>query len=245
MHFGLLGKSLKHSFSRAYFSEKFEREGLSGFSYSNFEIEDISLFPDLIAANPQLNGLNVTIPYKESVIPFLDEISSEAEEIGAVNTISIHDGKLKGYNTDVFGFTNSLKPLLKPHHKKALILGTGGASKAVAFALQKLDIQYIKISRTPSSTERNYTHASEILDSYPLVINTTPLGTYPKTAEIPPLALDKVSENHLFYDLIYNPAETALLKAAAAHGAQIKNGHDMLVLQAEKAWEIWNELQMR
>lgn len=241
MHFGLLGKSLKHSFSRAYFSEKFEREVLNGYSYSNFEIEDISLFSKLIASNPQLRGMNVTIPYKESIVPYLDEISPEAQEIGAINTISIHNGKLKGYNTDVFGFTNSLKPLLKPHHKKALILGTGGASKAVAFALQKLDIQYLKVSRAPSNSECNYTYASETLDSYNLVINTTPLGTYPNTDEIPPLALEKVSENHLFYDLIYNPAKTLLLTKAEEKGATIKNGQEMLVLQAEKAWEIWND----
>ena len=180
MHLGLLGKSLKHSFSSAYFSKKFEQEKLSGHNYENFEIADIAEFPDLLERNPELNGLNVTIPYKESVIPFLDELSEEAEEIGAVNTIAIQNKRLKGYNTDIFGFENSLKPLLKPQHKKALILGSGGASKAVAFSLQKLDLQHITVSRTPRKDEIDYVEASKIMDSYLLIINTTPLGHLPK-----------------------------------------------------------------
>lgn len=242
MQLGLIGKSLKHSFSRTYFSEKFERENLKGFSYQNFELESIEQFPELLKTNPQLHGLNVTIPYKEKVIPFLDNLSPEAEKIGAVNTILNQNGTLTGFNTDVFGFENSLKPLLKREHQKALILGTGGASKAITYTLQKLDIQYVKVSRQPKDGELTYGQAAELLDEYLIVVNTTPLGTFPKTEEIPPLTLDKVSENHLFYDLIYNPPQTAFLRQAAHQGAQIKNGHEMLILQAEKAWQIWNQL---
>ena len=242
MQLGLIGKSLKHSFSRTYFTEKFEREKLEGFFYQNFELESIDQFSELIKENPQLQGLNVTTPYKEKVIPFLDNLSPEAEKIGAVNTILNQNGVLTGFNTDVFGFEQSLKPLLKKQHQKALILGTGGASKAVAYTLQKLDIQYVKVSRLPKEKELSYEDATKVLDQYLIVINTTPLGTFPKTEEIPPLTLDKVSENHLFYDLIYNPPQTAFLRQAAHKGAQIKNGHEMLILQAEKAWQIWNEL---
>lgn len=241
MHLGLLGKSLEHSFSRTYFHEKFERENLSQHTYTNFEIEHIESFPELLNRNPQLSGLNVTIPYKREVIPFLHHISAEAEQVGAVNTIKISDGHLSGYNTDVFGFENSLKPLLKNHHSRALVLGTGGAAQAVIFVLKKLGITYKLVSRTPEGEAYDYAKAGLLLGEFHLVINTTPLGTYPKTLEIPPLALDKVSENHLFYDLIYNPPKTAWLKAAEQRGAQVKNGHEMLILQAEKAWEIWNE----
>jgi len=241
MHLGLLGKSLDHSFSRTYFHDKFERENLRQHTYTNFEIENINRFPELLKNNPQLNGMNVTIPYKQEIIPFLNHLSAEAEQIGAVNTIKISDSRLIGHNTDIYGFEKSLKPLLKNHHKQALVLGTGGAAKAVTFVLNKLGIEYHFVSRNPIQREFDYHHASSVLDDFNLVINTTPLGTYPKTSEIPPLALDKVSENHLFYDLIYNPPETAWLKAAAQRGAQVKNGYEMLVLQAEKAWEIWNE----
>lgn len=241
MQLGLLGKSLKHSFSQTYFTEKFAELDLTDHSYQNFEIASIEDFPELLKQNPQLNGLNVTIPYKESVIPFLDEISVEAREIGAVNTILFKNNRLIGHNTDAYGFEHSLAPLLKSNHTKALILGTGGASKAISYALTKLGIASLKVSRSPAENECSYKEASSLLETHHLVVNTTPLGTYPNTSEIPPLALEKVSENHLFYDLIYNPSKTSLLLAAEQKGAKIKNGHEMLILQAEKAWEIWND----
>ena len=241
MQLGLLGKSLKHSFSETYFTEKFAELELTDHSYQNFEIASIKDFPALIRNNPKLKGLNVTIPYKEEVLPYLDEISPEAEKIGAVNTILIKDDKLIGYNTDTYGFEHSLFPLLNNKHYKALILGTGGASKAISYTLSKLNIENIKVSRKPAKNEASYNDAVELLETHLLVVNTTPLGTYPNTIEIPPLSLEKVSENHLFYDLIYNPSKSALLLAAERNGAKIKNGHEMLILQAEKAWEIWNE----
>lgn len=241
MQLGLLGKSLKHSFSETYFTEKFAELELTDHSYQNFEIASIKDFPALLKKNPKLQGLNVTIPYKEEVLPYLDEISPEAEKIGAVNTILIKDDKLIGYNTDTYGFERSLFPLLNNKHTKALILGTGGASKAISYTLNKLNIENVKVSRKPSKNEVSYNDAAKLLETHLLLVNTTPLGTYPHTAEIPPLALEKVSENHLFYDLIYNPSKSALLLAAEQSGAKIKNGHEMLILQAEKAWEIWNE----
>ena len=241
MQLGLLGKSLKHSFSKTYFTEKFAQLDLPHYSYQNFEIASIEDFPKLLKQNPHLNGLNVTIPYKESVIPFLDKISVEAKEIGAVNTILFKNHQLIGYNTDAYGFELSLAPLLKSNHTKALILGTGGASKAISYALKKLGISSLKVSRTPAENEYSYEEAASLLETHHLVVNTTPLGTYPNTSEIPALALEKVSENHLFYDLIYNPSKTSLLLAAERKGAKIKNGHEMLIFQAEKAWEIWND----
>ncbi len=241
MKLGLIGRSLQHSFSRDYFKRKFESAGLGHHSYVNFELSHISEFPALIQNHPNLRGLNVTIPYKTEIIPYLDTLSHEAREIGAVNTILIDGDKLKGYNTDAHGFAASLNPLLQQHHTRALILGTGGASKAIAYTLARLNIHYVKVSRTPLPGQINYREASEKLDQFPLVINTTPLGTFPDINNIPPLELDKVSENHLFYDLVYNPEKTRLLTEAEQKGAVIKNGYDMLILQAERAWEIWNE----
>lgn len=241
MHLGLIGKSLKHSFSKKYFTEKFEQEGLSGHSYSNFELSDISELPTLLTKNRQLAGLNVTIPYKETVLPYLNTLSAAAKKIGAVNTIRIRDKQMEGFNTDVYGFEESLRPLLPKQPLKALILGSGGASKAVAFVLRRLNIDYEIVSRLAGDTHLSYVQASDSLDDYLLVVNTTPLGTFPSTEEMPALRLDKVSKNHLIYDLVYNPEKTRLLAEAEKHGASIKNGHEMLILQAEKAWEIWNE----
>ncbi|WP_417602772.1 shikimate dehydrogenase family protein [Owenweeksia hongkongensis] len=241
MQLGLLGEKLDYSFSETYFKEKFAELNLANHSYQNFEIPSIEDFPALLKKNPQLHGLNVTIPYKEEVLHYLDEISPEAEKIGAVNTILIKNRKLIGYNTDTYGFEHSLVPMLNSSHTKALILGTGGASKAISYTLNKLGIENIKVSRSPSKNQCSYKQAATLLKTHLLVVNSTPLGTYPNTEEIPPLALDKVSENHLFYDLIYNPMKSALLVAAEGHGAQIKNGHEMLILQAEKAWQIWND----
>lgn len=241
--FGLLGRNINYSFSKGHFTEKFNTENRVGCSYENFDIQDINEFPEMIKINPNLVGLNVTIPYKETVIPFLDELSENATEIGAVNVIKItKEGKLKGYNSDYYGFKKALEPLLQPHHKKALILGTGGASKGVAFALKELNIQYTFVSRKASENAIGYEQIdAATFDDYHVVINSTPLGTSPNTAEFPPIPYQFFTENHIAFDLIYNPAETQFLKKAKEKGSVIKNGLEMLVFQAEKAWEIWNE----
>lgn len=240
MQFGLVGKTLKHSFSKSYFTDRFDKEQLSH-SYENFELADISQFKNLLQNQPQLKGLNVTVPYKESIIPYLDKISPEAFKIGAVNTISFKNELLVGHNTDVYGFEKSLTPLLQAHHTQALILGTGGASKAVQYVLDKLGISFTLVSRNPNDKQYSYTVASNQLDNNYLIINTTPLGTFPKLLEQPALATDHLSTKHLVYDLIYNPAETVLLQKAKLKGATIKNGLEMLQFQANKSWEIWNE----
>ncbi|PWA06106.1 shikimate dehydrogenase family protein [Flavobacterium psychrotolerans] len=241
--FGLLGRNIHYSFSKGYFTEKFNTENLVGCSYENFDIQDINEFPEMIKINPDLVGLNVTIPYKETVIPFLDELSENAAEIEAVNVIKItNEGKLKGYNSDYYGFKKALEPLLQLHHKKALILGTGGASKGVAFALKELNIQYTFVSRKASENAIGYDQIdAAIFNNYHIIINSTPLGTSPNTAEFPPIPYQFFTQKHIAFDLIYNPAETKFLKKAKEKGAVIKNGLEMLVFQAEKAWEIWNE----
>lgn len=241
--FGLLGRNISYSFSKGYFTDKFNNENLEGCSYENFDIPEITAFPELIKNNPDLKGLNVTIPYKESVIPFLDGLSKKAAQIGAVNTIKItKKGKLKGYNTDYYGFQKSLEPLLLPHHKKALILGTGGASKGVAFALDELDITYTFVSREASENAIDYSQINAAtFDNYQIIINCTPVGTSPNVGAFPLIPYEFFTKNHIAYDLIYNPAETQFLKKAKEHGAIIKNGMDMLVFQAEKAWKIWGK----
>lgn len=241
MQYGLLGKSLKHSFSKDFFTKKFKQEKLIDHSYSNFELAQIEELTELIEANPKLAGLNVTIPYKKEVIPFLSELSPAAKAIGAVNVIQFKNGKLIGHNSDWIGFGDSLKPLINDSHKRALILGTGGASKAVAYALQQLDIDYRYVSRKKSDDCLTYSEASSTLDEFQIIINTTPLGTFPNTNEIPPLSLEKASDSQLYFDLIYNPEKTRFLNTAQQAGAQIKNGLEMLILQANKSWEIWNE----
>lgn len=239
---GLIGYPLTHSFSKKYFSEKFDRQGLTGYSYELFPLENINDFPKLVEQRPTLAGLNVTIPYKVSVIPFLDELDETAKAVGAVNTIKVGSRILKGYNTDVFGFEESLSPLLKPHHRQALIAGTGGASKAVAYVLTKLAIHFHFVSRTPRAGELSYQEIDkQVMNTHKLIINTTPLGMYPKVNDCPDFPYENVTSEHLFYDLVYNPSETLFLKKAKSFGAAIKNGEEMLVLQAEKAWEIWNE----
>lgn len=241
--FGLLGRNINYSFSKGYFTEKFNTENFAGYTYENFDIPDIISFPEIIKKNPDLKGLNVTIPYKESVIPFLDKLSKKATKIGAVNTIKISKkGKLKGYNTDYYGFQKSLKPLLASHHKKALILGTGGASKGVAFALDELNIQYTFVSRDAKKNAIGYDQINAAtFDNYQIIINSTPVGTSPNTDAFPLLPYDYFTAKHIAYDLIYNPAETQFLKKAKKQGAQIKNGLDMLIFQAEKAWKVWNK----
>ena len=241
--FGLLGRNINYSFSKGYFTDKFNDENFTGCSYENFDIPEIVVFPEIIKNNPDLKGLNVTIPYKETVMPFLDKLSKKAAQIGAVNTIKItKKGKLKGYNTDYYGFKKSLKPLLQPHHKKALILGTGGASKGVAYALDELGILYTFVSREAKENTIDYNRINATtFDNYQIIINCTPVGTSPNTDLFPLIPYEFFTDKHIAYDLIYNPAETQFLKKAKAQGAQIKNGLDMLVFQAEKAWKIWNK----
>jgi shikimate dehydrogenase len=241
--FGLIGKNIGYSFSKKYFTEKFEKSDLVDYTYENFDLSTIAQFPKLIRENPDLAGLNVTIPYKEKIIPYLDSLSKKARIIGAVNCIKFTaKGTLKGYNTDCYGFKKSLQPLLKPHHQKALILGTGGASKAVAFALQELGILYTFVSRgkTENALDYKYINATTF-DNYQIIINCTPLGTFPLVEEFPPIPFDYFSPEHIAFDLIYNPDETTFLKFAKAKGAMIKNGYEMLELQAEKSWRIWNK----
>lgn len=239
--FGLIGRHISYSFSRGYFQEKFQREQIAA-SYENFDLEDLSVFPELIEKNSQLVGLNVTIPYKEKIIPYLDRIDPVAAEIGAVNTIRIdQDGTLEGYNTDYFGFREAIRPYLRSTDKNALILGTGGASKAIHYALHSLGIDTQSVSRTPSKTILSYHQLDEQqLQSHQLIINCTPLGTSPRVEKYPPVPIRMIGTDHLVFDLIYNPPMTQLLSLASQQGARISNGQKMLELQAEKAWEIWN-----
>ena len=241
--FGLLGRNISYSFSKGYFTEKFSNENFEGCTYENFDIPEITAFPKIIKNTPDLKGLNVTIPYKEVVIPYLDKLSKKATEIGAVNTIKItKKGKLKGYNTDYYGFMKSLEPLLQTHHKKALILGTGGASKGVAYALKELEILYTFVSREAKEGIIDYDRINATtFDNYQIIINSTPVGTSPNIEAFPLIPYEYFTEKHIAYDLIYNPAETQFLKKAKVQGAQTKNGQDMLIFQAEKAWKIWNK----
>lgn len=242
--FGLLGKNINYSFSKGYFTEKFIKENYKGYTYENFDIPEISHFTAILDKNnTELKGLNVTIPYKEEVIPYLNKLSKKAAKIGAVNTIKISkNGTLKGYNTDYYGFKKSLKPLLKKHHKKALILGTGGASKGVAFALDELGIKYKLVSRNNKANTIDYSQINkDTFDQFQIIINCTPLGTSPNIEACPNIPYDYFTDKHIAYDLIYNPAETQFLKNAKSKGAKIKNGLDMLIYQAEKAWKIWNK----
>ncbi len=241
--FGLLGKDIGHSFSAGYFTARFAKDGATDCTYENFDLPNIEQFPTFIKENPDLSGLNVTIPYKEQVIPFLDSLSRKATQIGAVNVIRFtKNGKLKGYNSDYYGFEKSLQPLLQSHHQKALILGTGGASKAVAYALQRLGILYAFVSRIPSANTVAYEYLNETtFDNYQIVINCTPLGTSPNVEEYPPIPYQFLTDKHIAFDLIYNPELTLFLKKAKEKGATTKNGMDMLIYQAEKAWKIWNK----
>jgi shikimate dehydrogenase len=241
--FGLVGKNIDYSFSKKYFTEKFAAALFEDCSYENFDLPVIEDFLKTINENPDLKGLNITIPYKESIIPYLDTLSKNAEKIGAVNVVKFtKKGKLKGYNSDYYGFMKSLEPMLQPYHKKALILGTGGAAKAVAFALEKLGILFTFVSREEKEGLIDYDLINATtFDNYQIFINCTPLGTSPNTKEFPPIPYDYFSDEHIAFDLIYNPEETVFLKKAKKKGATTKNGSNMLVLQAEKSWEIWNK----
>lgn len=240
--FGLVGRNISYSFSAGYFAKKFEKAGLDNYSYTNFDIDSISQLPEILEKTKRLKGLNVTIPYKEEVLPLLDSISKTASIIGAVNTIVISKNGTKGYNTDHYGFRKALEPLLTPHHKKALILGTGGASKAVAYALRRMKIEYDFVSRTATDVIYAYEDLdAAIFEDYQIIINTTPLGTFPNMKECPPIDYSQFTKNHLAFDLVYNPEETEFMKRAAQKGAKTSNGYEMLVHQAEKAWKLWNK----
>jgi len=244
--YGLLGYPLGHSFSRDFFNRKFQDENIDA-EYLNFEIPEIGFAKEIILENQELCGLNVTIPYKQLIIPYLNDLSEEAQAIGAVNVIRItRNGKklhLKGFNSDVIGFVKSIQPLLEPHHKKALILGcTGGASKAVRYGLEtKLNLEVKGVSRRPSESNITYKDVTpELLEEYTVIVNCTPSGMYPHVNECPELPYEALTSKHLLYDLIYNPEETLFLQKGAQQGAKIKNGMEMLLLQAIASWEIWN-----
>lgn len=243
--FGLVGKNISYSFSKGYFAEKFKELNLLEHKYVNFDIQSIEEFPKIIHEFKfYLKGLNVTIPYKQDVFLHLDKVHKVARKVGAVNTIRItKKGNLKGYNTDVVGFQKSIEPLLKEHHKKALILGTGGASKAVSYVFNQLGIEYVKVSRHPKKKkEIPYSDLSEkLIKECTVIVNCTPLGTYPKVEQKPNIPYEFLDESHLLYDLIYNPELTAFLKNGLDKNAQIKNGFEMLELQAEESWRIWNK----
>jgi shikimate dehydrogenase len=239
--FGLIGYPLGHSFSKKYFTDKFEREGITGNAYELYPLEEIGQLEDLLDSNPDLAGLNVTIPYKEQVIKYLDSMSEVVKEIGACNCIRIEEGHLMGHNTDVIGFSRSLLPQLKPHHQQALILGTGGSSKAVAYALKELRIPFLQVSRTPAEGMIGYEDIDQsMLATHTLLINTTPVGMYPDVTKAPDIPYQFIGSEHYLFDLVYNPERTRFLQEGALRGAAVENGSDMLVIQAEASWEIWN-----
>ncbi len=239
--YGLLGKTLKHSFSKAYFTDKFQSLNITDSRYENFELETIAALPHLLKRNPSIAGLNVTIPYKEEVLALLDEQNKIVQEIKACNCIKISGGRLSGYNTDVIGFQQSLEKHLESYHTNALVLGTGGAAKAVQYALKSLGIPFQNVSRIKKETTITYDELDEIvLNSHNLIINTTPLGMFPKIDETPPIPFHFLSSKHLLFDLIYNPQETPFLKKGKMQGAKTENGLEMLILQAEESWTIWN-----
>lgn len=240
--FGLIGKNIGYSFSKQYFTDKFHRLNAMNYEFHNFDLDDLNQLPKILKNNPHLKGFSVTIPFKEKIIPYLDSISTEAQEIGAVNCVKIHHQKLIGYNTDCIGFELSFKTLLLPTHRKALVLGTGGASKAVQFVLKKLNISYLLVSRNPSNKhEISYQSlSSKIIEAHQIIINCSPVGTYPSVDDFPQIPYNCLTTNHFLYDLIYNPLQTEFLKKGKARGSLVKNGFDMLTLQAEKAWEIWS-----
>ncbi|MDR2859612.1 MAG: shikimate dehydrogenase [Mediterranea sp.] len=243
--YGLIGKQLKHSFSCDFFNDKFRAENIDA-EYVNFEIPRVEDFMEIVDGNPNLCGLNVTIPYKEQVIPYLDDLDDDTKAIGAVNVIKIirHKGKkpkLIGYNSDIIGFTQSIEPLLQPHHTHALILGTGGAAKAVYHGLKKLKVEPRFVARTPDKDVFTYSDIRmKAIKEYSVIVNCTPVGMYPNVDECPDIPYDKLTPKHLLYDLLYNPNHTLFMKNGEARGAVVKNGLEMLLLQAFAAWEIWN-----
>ena len=243
--YGLIGYPLGHSFSISYFNQKFSDEDIDA-EYINFEISSIEQLPEVVNQNPELRGLNVTIPYKERVIEYLDSLTPEAQAIGAVNVIKVtHEGKdvkLKGYNSDVIGFTQSIEPMIdRKWHKKALILGTGGASKAINYGLKSLGLETVFVSRYERPNTIRYQQITpEVIKEYNVVVNCTPLGMYPHTEECPELPYEAMDTHTILYDLIYNPDETLFMKNGRKYGADVKNGLEMLLLQAFASWEMWN-----
>ena len=239
--FGLIGYPLAHSFSKKYFTEKFEKERLTDCAYENFPIVSIDKIKSILQNYPQLKGLNVTIPYKEQVIPFLDEVNETVKAIQACNCIKIFNGKLLGHNTDVPAFERSLKRELQSHHNKALVLGTGGSAKAVEFVLKKLNIDHRYVSRKASGEKLSYEQLTpSIIEECNLIINTTPLGMFPDIAMAPSIPYEALTSKHFLFDLIYNPEKTLFLQRGEEKGAAIKNGLEMLILQAEESWRILN-----
>lgn len=245
--FGLIGYPLSHSFSKKFFTEKFIAEGIKNAAYELYPIEHIDLFSALISDDPELCGINVTIPYKVKVLPFLDEMDEASTQIGAVNCISIERDEngnrhLKGYNTDAYGFEESLKPMLGEAHHRALVFGDGGAAKAIKYVLGKLGIDFLVVTRSPSETSILYTEVDEaMLKQYTILINTTPLGMSPSYDTRPEIPYQYLTDQHIAYDLVYNPEETLFLKEVRLHGGKTKNGLEMLHLQAIRSWEIWNQ----
>lgn len=243
--YGLIGYPLGHSFSISYFNQKFSDEGIDA-KYENFEIPSIDILPEILDSNPELRGLNVTIPYKEKVMQFLDHISPEAQAIGAVNVIRVmHEGKdtiLKGYNSDVIGFTQSISPMIDTKwHKKALVLGTGGASKAINYGLRSLGLDTVYVSRYERPGTIQYDKITpDVIREYNVVVNCTPVGMYPHTDECPQLPYEAMDSHTILYDLIYNPDETLFMKRGRGRGADVKNGLEMLLLQAFASWEFWH-----
>lgn len=241
--FGLIGYPLSHSFSKLFFAEKFARESIEGCAYELFPLPEITQLEELLQ-NEQLCGLNVTIPYKVAVLPYVQELDDAAAGIGAVNCLKIEDRDglriVKGFNTDAYGFSESLKPLLEDHHKKALVLGDGGAASAVKYVLQQLGIDFLSIVRTAKYGAITYGQVDEaLLKDYTILVNTTPVGTFPNVDDSPAIPYEFLTDRHLAYDLVYNPEVTLFLKQAKAQGAKTKNGLEMLQLQAERSWEIW------
>ena len=240
--YGLIGRTLKHSFSKTYFEKKFVEKGLADSEYENFELKTIEEFPLLLQSHPDLIGLNITIPYKEEVMQYLTEKNEIVEAIGACNCIKFEGGNAIGFNTDAIGFRKSLEPQLKTHHKKALILGTGGASKAIRYTLTELGIEYRLVSRKKEENQCGYEDiGEEMLTDFHLIINTTPLGMYPAVDADPPVPYQYITSRHFLFDLIYNPAKTKFLAEGEKQGAQICNGYQMLIEQAEESWRIWSE----
>lgn len=245
--YGLIGHPLGHSFSKKFFTEKFAKEGIDA-EYLNYEIPDATMLLDIVRSNPELRGLNCTIPHKQAIIPLLDRLDPLAAEIGAVNVIKITPTPsgartLVGYNSDFIGFTDSIRPLLHSHHNKALVLGTGGASKAICVALEHLGIEWKYVSRSPREGQLTYNELHqhpEVLDQYTVIVNCSPVGMYPNVDMCPDLPYNRITERHLLYDLIYNPETTLFMQKGLEHGATVKNGMEMLILQALASWQIWN-----
>jgi shikimate dehydrogenase len=241
--YGLIGRTLKHSFSKSYFTKKFDENRISDCVYDNFELSNITELPLLFTKHGDLKGLNVTIPYKEEVLPYLTSVNEVVQAIGACNCIKVEGDQLRGYNTDVVGFRNSLEPKLQPHHQKALVLGTGGAAKAIQYVLQKLGIEHAMVSRRKTELTLGYEDVGDaILAEYHLVINTTPLGMYPNVDARPPVPYEFITPKHFLFDIIYNPEKTKFLQEGEKRGAQIANGYEMLIGQAEESWRIWNDV---